>query len=199
MEKHHTIANLHGCALLLFQQHMDEVMFEMVYNFLTIFCPNWKIRPHGLSCDETRNMIEHVVGVVTQLQDSMHDNCSLFHIWCRTHQLGLVMEHIMNEMVKKQFFSIMIGFIMHLIQQQKLIMDMGTTCPCIINHWLLTYKVTKWFKVHHIKLLEHIESKQPTSTPPQLWWVSLLVMDDFTSRTIVTFHKIQGLTTLMVQ
>jgi len=29
----------------------------------------------------------------------------------------------------------------------------------IVNHWLSTYKVTKWFKIHHPKLLMHIESK----------------------------------------
>jgi hypothetical protein len=40
VEEHHTIANLHGCALSMFEQHMGEVMFEMVSNFLTIFCPN---------------------------------------------------------------------------------------------------------------------------------------------------------------
>jgi hypothetical protein len=38
VEEHHNIANLHGCAL--FQWHMNEVMFEMVSNFLTILCLN---------------------------------------------------------------------------------------------------------------------------------------------------------------
>ncbi len=40
MEEHHTIANVHGCTLLMFQRHTGEVVFEMVFNFLTIFCPN---------------------------------------------------------------------------------------------------------------------------------------------------------------
>jgi hypothetical protein len=115
----------------------------MVFNFLTIICPNWKICLFGLSFDKAQNMTGRVVGVVTQLQDSMHEDFSLFRIWCGVHQLDLVMEHIMNKVVKKCFFSIMNSFITHLSWQHKLIVHMGTMCFCIVNHWLSTYKVTK--------------------------------------------------------
>jgi hypothetical protein len=72
----------------------------MVSNFLIILCSSWKIHLLGLSSDEVRNMTKHVVGVMIRLQDSMHDDYALFRIWCRTHQFNLVMEHIMNEVVK---------------------------------------------------------------------------------------------------
>ncbi len=101
----------------MFQWHTGEVMFEMFSNFLIVFYPNWKICLFGLSSDEARNMTRCVVGIMTQLQDSMHDDYSLFHIWCKAHQLDLVMEHIMNVVVKEHFFLIMIGFITHPIQQ----------------------------------------------------------------------------------
>jgi hypothetical protein len=134
VEKHHTTANLHGRALLMFQLHTSEIMFKMVSNFLIVLCCDWKICPLGLSLNKTRNMTRRVVGVVTQLQDSMHDACSFFCIWCGAHQLDLVKEHIMNKVVKKCFFLGMIGFITHLIRQHKLITDMGTTCLRIVNH-----------------------------------------------------------------
>ncbi len=76
---------------------------------------------------------------------------------------------------------------------------MGTTCPHIINRWLSTYKVTKWFKIHRPKLFVHIESKHPASTPPWLQWSYFLAMDDFTSCITITFRKIQRLTTLVAQ
>ncbi|CAM6020581.1 unnamed protein product [Sphagnum balticum] len=78
-------------------------------------------------------------------------------------------------------------------------MDMKTTCPHVVNRWLSTKKVIKWFKIHRPQLLAHIESKHPPSTPPRLWWVSLLGMHRFTSRTAITFRTIQGLTTLLDQ
>ncbi len=93
----------------------------------------------------------------------------------------------------------MISFITHLIRQLKLIANMGTMCFCIVNCWLSTYKVTKWFKIHHPGLLLHSESKQPTFALPQFQWAYLCVMDDFTNHTTITFHKIQRLTTLVAQ
>jgi hypothetical protein len=70
-------------------------------------------------------------------------------------------------------------------------------CPRIINCWLSTYKVTKWFKIHRPELLKHNESKQPASNRPRFLRAYLLVMDDFTSLNVVIFCKIQGLTTLV--
>ncbi len=48
-------------------------------------------------------------------------------------------------------------------------------------------------------IVAHIESKQPPSAPPRLWWVSLLAMHHFTSMTAITFRMIQGLTTMLNQ
>ncbi|CAM6025086.1 unnamed protein product [Sphagnum balticum] len=76
---------------------------------------------------------------------------------------------------------------------------MKTTCPHVVNRWLSTEKVIKWFKIHRPQLLAHIKSKQPPSAPPCLWWVSLLAMHHFTSRMAITFRTIQGLTTMLDQ
>ena len=105
----------------------------------------------------------------------------------------------MSNVIKERFFSIMTRFITHLTWQYNLIAEMQTTCPRVINRWLSTKKVIGWFKIHWPQLLAHIESKQPDSAPPRLWWVALLSMHHFTTRAIVTFRFIQGLTTLVLQ
>ncbi len=69
------------------------------------------------------------------------------------------MEHIMNDVVREHFFIIMTSFIIHITREQKLIVDMNTTCPHIVNQWLSTKKVTKWFKIHLPEFLAHIKSK----------------------------------------
>ncbi len=86
----------------MFDRHTDEVMFNMVNKFLTMLCPNWRIRLIGLASDGARNMTSRVAGIVTRLDATMHDDCLLTRIWCGAHQLDLVMEHIMND-VKKTF------------------------------------------------------------------------------------------------
>jgi hypothetical protein len=171
----------------------------MVSKFLTVLCPDWTIRLLGLMSDGARNMTGWVAGVISRLNAAMHSDCFLIRIWCGAHQLDLVMEDIMNNVIKEQFFSVMTGFITHLTRQQNLIIEMQTTCLRVVNRWLSTKKVISWFKIHRPKLLAHIESKQPYFAPPRLWWVALLSMHHFTTRAAVTFCSIQGLTTLVLQ
>jgi hypothetical protein len=183
----------------MFDRHTGDIMSTMVNKFLTVLCPDWTIRLLGLTSDGARNMTGRVVGVVTRLDAAMHNDCSLIRIWCGAHQLDLVMEDIMNNVIKERFFSVMTGFITHLTRQQNLITEMQTTCLRVVNRWLSTEKVISWFKIHRPQLLAHIESKQPDSAPPRLWWVAFLSMHHFTTRAAVTFCSIQGLTTLVLQ
>jgi hypothetical protein len=193
------IPNYHGCTLPMFDHHTGDIMSMMVSKFLTVLCPDWTIRLLGLTFDGARNMTGRVAGVVTRLDTAMHSNCSLIRIWCGVHQLDLVMEDIMNNVIKERFFSVMTGFITHLTRQQNLITEMQTTCPRVVNRWLSMEKVISWFKIHRPQLLAHIESKQSDSAPPRLWWVALLSMHHFTTRAAVTFCSIQELTTLVLQ
>jgi len=190
MSAFYNIVNLHVVALPMFDWHIGEVMFQMVVSFLDVLCPGWKVHLLGVSSNRARNMTSHVSGVVTCLNNAMHNECPLTRVWCGAHQLNLVMEHIMDTIVKEHFFIIMTGFITHLTQQLNLIVDMKTTCPRVVNRWLSTEKVIKWFKIHRPQLLAHIGSKQLPSAPPRLWWVSLLAMHHFTSRMAITFCTI---------
>jgi hypothetical protein len=116
IEEHNTIVNFHGCVLPMFNRHIDEVMFDMVSKFLTVLCPDWTIRFIGLAFEGACNMIGCVVGIVIRLDAAMHDDCLLTRIWCGVHQLDLVMEHIMNNVVKERF-TIMTSFITHITRQ----------------------------------------------------------------------------------
>jgi len=78
-------------------------------------------------------------------------------------------------------------------------MEMQTTCLRVVNRWFSTEKVISWFKIHRPQLLAHIESKQPDSAPPRLWWVALLSMHHFTTQAAVTFCSIQGFTLVLQQ
>ena len=140
-------------------RHTCQVMYGMLCNFLCVLCPKWQVSMLAVASDGARNMTGQAAGVVTRLQNYMHNNCPLFRIWCRAHQLDLVMEHIMTEVVGYSFFNVMLQFISHLSCQQKLIADMGTTCPCVVNRWLSIYKVTNCFRTyridHHLHRLDY--------------------------------------------
>jgi hypothetical protein len=198
-ERSCSIVNLHACALPMFDRHTGRVMFDMVAKFLGFICPDWRIRLLGATSDGARNMTGRVEGTLSYLESSLLRELSLIRMWCGGHQLDLVMEHVMNRVVKESFLDVLTAFISHLGRQQTLIADMGTTAPRLVNRWLSANKVTSWFKKHRPALLRHIETKQPRSSPPLLWWVYLLAMDCFTSLSAKTFCKIQGLSTLVAQ
>ncbi|CAK9862296.1 unnamed protein product [Sphagnum jensenii] len=183
----------------MFDQHTGEVMYKMVVAFLNVMCPVWIVRLLGISSDGARNMTGRVAGVVTHLSNAMHNECPLTRVRCGAHQFDLIMEYIMNSIVKERFFTTMIGFITHFMRQQNLIANMQTTCLRVVNRWLSTEKVIKWFKAHRLQLLTHIESKQPPSAPPRIWWVFVLAMHHFISLTAIMFCMIQGLSTLLDQ
>jgi hypothetical protein len=110
----YNIVNLHVVALPMFNWHTGEVMFQMVISFLDVLRPGWKVHLLGVSSDGACNMIGRVSGVVTRLSNAMHNECPLTRVWCGAHQLKLVMEHIMDTIVKERFFTLMTGFITHL-------------------------------------------------------------------------------------
>ncbi len=140
-------------------------MSTMVSKFLTVLCLDWTIRLLGLMSNGARNMTGWVAGVVTRLNAAMHSDCSLIWIWCGAHQIDLVMEDIMNNVIEERFFSVMTGFITHLTRQQMSIAKMQTTCFRVVNRWLSTEKVINWFKIHWPQLLAHIESKFRSTSP----------------------------------
>jgi len=114
---YHSIVNLHGCTLPMFDRHTGDIMSTMVSKFLTVLCLDWTIRLLGLTSDGARNMTRRVAGVVTRLDVAMHSDCSLIRIWCGAHQLDLVMEDIMNNVIKERLFLVMTRFITHLTRQ----------------------------------------------------------------------------------
>jgi len=130
---YHSIVNLHGCALPMFDRHTGDIMSTMVSKFLIVFYSDWTIRLLGLTSNGAHNMTGRVAGVVTRLDAAMHNDSSLIRIWCGAHQLDLVMEDIMSNVIKERFFLVMTGFITHLTRQQNLITKMQTTCPRVIN------------------------------------------------------------------
>jgi hypothetical protein len=84
----------------MFDRHTGDIMSTMVSKFLTMLYPNWTIRLLGLTSDGAYIMTGRVAGVVTRLDAAMHNDCSLIRIWCGVHQIDLVMEDIMNNVIK---------------------------------------------------------------------------------------------------
>ncbi len=102
---YHSIINLHGCVLPMFDRHIGDIMSTMVSKFLIVLYLDWTIRLLGLKSDGARNMTGWVASVVIHLDAAMHNDYSLIWIWCGAHQLDLVMEDIMSNVIKERLWK----------------------------------------------------------------------------------------------
>ncbi len=74
---YHSIVNLHGRALPMFDRHTGDIMSTMVNKFLIVLYPDWTICLLGFTSDGARNMTGRVAGVVICFDVAMHNDCSL--------------------------------------------------------------------------------------------------------------------------
>ena len=104
--------------------------------------------------DVDHNMTRPYQDVVTCLENTSTN--TLVQVWCGAHQLDLGIGEIFRIVVKYQVYSVTTVFISYLGRKLKIIDDMGNIFPCVVNRWLLTSKLTKWFNLHHINLKAYI-------------------------------------------
>ncbi len=150
--KHWDFFNLHGCALPMHKCHTGQVMYDMLCKF---FCPYpkmasfnvgcrvwWSLQHDWASCwgcDKTAELHARQLSSIQNMVQSpptgpsygAYDDWGGWQLFLQCHA---------------QIFS-------HLSRQQKLIADMGTTCPRVVNCWLSIHKVTNWFKTYWIDRL----------------------------------------------
>ena len=65
-------------------------------------------------------------GVLIHPEAVTDEPCRLIRIWCEAHQLELVVEYIMSEVVSELFSRAMTAFISHLVRQENLIFEMDS-------------------------------------------------------------------------
>ena len=107
------VTNLHIAALPI-QRHTGEVMFSMISLLLDVLCPEWRTKLLIVTSDGARNMTGRNVGVVTRLNSALPEGCVLIRIWCGCHQLDLLIQFVVDTVVKDNFCSVMTSFVSHL-------------------------------------------------------------------------------------
>ena len=98
----------------------------------------------------------------------------------------------------KSFYGNLTNLISYLQQQFNLIAEMKTKAKTVADtQWESMSKVSNWFKVHQVQLLQYLEEKNPICKPPMKWWLIILFIADISANATATFHSFEGLTTLL--
>ena len=129
----------------------------------------WKTGLVRLSMDIFSHMLNkrssHVIQITTRFElDALP---GFFRIWWGLHQLDLVLQQFCTELMNNSFYSILTNLISYLRQQFNLIAEMKTKAKTIADtQWEPMSKVSNWFKVHQVQLLQYLKEKNRICKPP---------------------------------
>ena len=204
----------------MFSRHTAENMFGLISRFLDILCPSWHTKLIGLGSDGANVMTGEYNGVLTKLEQQVQHK--VYRTWCTLHQLDLVMKYGYDGLMNGDFIKISNKFIAHLHDQDKLIQDMGSTCPKLSNRWIVMGNVCEWLIEHRREISLHIAEVSAKETnkkaketekntdetkmnieesviPPNSWWVVVAAVGAITHLVNITFIKLQGRDMLVSQ
>ena len=191
-----TIHNFHLVAVPMFTCRTGEQIYLHAKKILVILCPEWQSIMLSISTDGEKKMTGHIQGNDTRFEQATLPG--FFRIWCGWHQLGLVLWQFYTELMDKSYYGILTNLISYLQRQFNLFAEMKTKAKTVADTpWESMYKVSNWFKVHQVWLLQHLEEKTPICKPPMKWWLVILFIADISAHATATFCSLEGLTTLL--
>jgi hypothetical protein len=59
------------------------------------------------------------------------------------------------------------------------------------------YKVSTWFKLHQVQLMQYFEERNPVCKPSQSWWLLLWLIAKISTSVSKTFRSLQGFSTTL--
>lgn len=116
-----------------------------------------------------------------------------YKVWCASHKVDLLIQALMNRVMKEAFQDPLVDIILYPRRQYSLRNEMGSTCPFVSrNGWSSLGTCTVWLIWHQARnaayLIEKIASLQPSYT----WWIFLSAVKHFMQSVDICIWEIQG-------
>lgn len=115
------VFNFHLAALSIQYRYTGEFMLKILLNLFNAVCSDWKTQLLDLSSDGAQNMTAHFCNVVTCLGNVFAPDFPLNCVWFGVHLLEFFIQHVSNNVVRTNIFTVMTSFISHLFRQQILL------------------------------------------------------------------------------
>jgi hypothetical protein len=129
----------------------------------------WRSKLIGTTTDGENTMTGRHGGVVTLIErEAEHD---ILRVWCGPHQIDLSAKHFIKDLNNGSFYKMTHALSVHLRKQANLITTMQSTCPKDTTRWAQFAAMTAWLLTHRLRLLKHIEEKDPACAPTNEWWL----------------------------
>lgn len=125
------------------------------------------------SREGTRTMTDLLPGICKRFQDSATHN--IIWVWWHLYRMDLVM-HEYTGLIKEKSFQAFTNLIDYLHRHQNWPKLLETEYLHFVDtHWASNW-VISWFEKHCFEMLMCLDRTQPDSSPPNVWWVLLLIL-----------------------
>lgn len=193
------LANVHLLTITLHESHTGLLMFDMISQLLeAVLGSCWRNKLLSVATDGARNMTGRVQGAVTRFQQVCLPG--FIRIWCANHQLDLVIQAVVRNVMQDSFRSQLLSVISYLRRQTTLRSKMGSTCPALCQtRWLSLGSSTKWLTRHREEIEEYMMEKNCDLCPTSAWWLTASAFKVYISLVDECAKAMQGKDTLIIE
>jgi hypothetical protein len=193
-----TIANYHVLPIPLFENKTADTQFDLCRLVMDVVDPQWRVKLTSIGTDGERTMTGRISGVQTCFEQATE--FPIVRACCGLHQLDHSAQAEYQKLCDDTFVTALTGLISWLRRQQRLQMEMQTTCPKFITtRWLSMKRITALLANHRVRIASYLEEKKPACMPTRKWWIVMLCLDSVATILSATCTGLQGLTTFLHQ
>lgn len=197
--KHGKLSNVHVIAIPLNDNKTTEAQFNLCCQVLDVIDPDWwRSKLLSVGSDGEPTVDHRISDVQTRFEQAVKH--PIVRVGCGLHQLDLLVQREYESLCDDTFMSTLTSLIAYLLRQNRLQMEMATTCPKLVStRWLSMKRVTSWLRKHRVRVVEYLVTKKPVCTPTNDWWIVLLCLDSVATALSHTASSLQDLSTFLAQ
>jgi hypothetical protein len=184
------VSNWHLLAIPMCESHTGEHMFNLLATLLDSLVLDWRNQLIGVTSDGASSMTGLYRGVFTRLQRVAITG--FYRLWRAAHQLDIAVKKTFRSKCDESFVNILALLSGYLRRQQNLVLEMKSKCSFVHTRWISMSKVLKWLVANRIRIVAYLEEKQAQCTPPDNWWVTVIVLNRFLPIVDRAFCGLQG-------
>lgn len=174
-----------------FEKAMDAIFAKA----MDAIVPDWQKTIVGASSDGEKKMTGCHQGVITRIQRVARSG--FMRVWCGAHQLDLCMQSFYLA-IPDSFYSTLTSLVAFLRRQQTFTANERSQCPLILDTlWLSMIKVTSWMDTHRLAVRTVLDEKKPSCTPPDSWWILMLLVHEIAGLAAISCKSLQGRSELL--
>lgn len=149
-------------------------MFDKITRLLSeLFGEVLHTKKNLAACTGAPNMTGRYQSALTRFENICMPG--IYRIWCAAHQIDLVIQSLMSDVIKQEFRDPRVALIGCLLRQFSLRNEMRITCPIVSGTWRLSLgSFTRWLVWRCERIIKYISERDAPVQPPTDWWNLLL-------------------------